>query len=45
VMTAAGALLGSAVGVTPDGALLVRDDDGTEHTVWSGDVTAVRSTG
>ena len=45
VTTAAGVLLGSAVGVTPDGALLVRDDDGTEHTIWSGDVTTVRSTG
>jgi len=45
VTTAAGALMGSAVGVTPGGALLVRGDDGTEHTIWSGDVTALRSTG
>jgi BirA family transcriptional regulator, biotin operon repressor / biotin---[acetyl-CoA-carboxylase] ligase len=43
VTTAAGTLLGNAVGVTSGGALLMRDDNGTEHTIWSGDVTAVRS--
>jgi len=45
VTTAAGTLLGTAIGVTPDGALLVRDDRGTEHVIWSGDVTALRSAG
>ena len=35
-------LEGVAAGVTPEGALRVRDDEGTIHTVWSGDVTAVR---
>ena len=44
VTTAAGAMVGCAVGVTPDGALLVGDDAGAEHTIWSGDVTALRST-
>ncbi len=38
-----GRLEGVAAGVTPEGALLVRDDEGVMHTVWSGDVTAVRS--
>ena len=36
-------LEGVATSVTPEGALLVRDDEGVMHTVWSGDVTAVRS--
>lgn len=36
-------LVGVATGVTPEGALLVRDDGGITHTVWSGDVTALRS--
>ncbi len=36
------ALEGVATGVTPDGALLVQDDAGAIHTVWSGDVAAVR---
>ncbi len=36
------ALEGVAAGVTPEGALLVQDDAGTMHTVWSGDVMAVR---
>lgn len=31
-------LEGVASGVTPEGALLVRDDRGMLHTVWSGDV-------
>ncbi len=35
-------LEGVATGVTPEGALLVRDDGGAIHTVWSGDVQAVR---
>ncbi len=38
-----GRMEGVATGVTPEGGLLVRDDDGTTHTVWSGDVTTVRS--
>jgi BirA family biotin operon repressor/biotin-[acetyl-CoA-carboxylase] ligase len=37
-----GSLEGVAVGVSADGALLVQDDAGLVHTVWSGDVTAVR---
>lgn len=43
VTTGAGTLQGIATGVTPDGALQVRDDNGTEHVIWSGDVTALRS--
>ena len=31
-------LVGQAVGVHPDGALLVRDDEGVLHTIWAGDV-------
>jgi len=42
VTTSAGALAGLAAGVTPEGALRVRDDAGQEHIVWSGDVAAVR---
>lgn len=42
VTMAAGALEGMAVGVTPDGALLVREDGGAVWTVWSGDVERVR---
>jgi hypothetical protein len=38
----AGQLEGVAIGVTPEGALLVRDDGGQVHAVWSGDVVAVR---
>jgi BirA family biotin operon repressor/biotin-[acetyl-CoA-carboxylase] ligase len=41
VTTTAGSIVGTAVGVTPDGALRIRDD-AAEHIVWSGDVTAVR---
>lgn len=37
-----GALEGVAIGVTPEGALLVREDGGAVRTVWSGDVVAVR---
>ena len=42
VNTAAGALHGQAIGVTPEGALRVRDAHGREHVIWSGDVTALR---
>ncbi len=42
VMLPAGALAGTATGVNAEGALLVRDEDGQTHTVWAGDVTAVR---
>jgi BirA family biotin operon repressor/biotin-[acetyl-CoA-carboxylase] ligase len=41
VATTAGSVAGMAVGVTPEGALLVCDDDATERVVWSGDVTAL----
>jgi BirA family biotin operon repressor/biotin-[acetyl-CoA-carboxylase] ligase len=33
-----GVVVGTAVGVTDDGALIVRDDTGTEHTVVAADV-------
>lgn len=33
---------GVATGVSPEGALLVGDDSGTTHTIWSGDVITVR---
>ena len=39
-----GILHGVATGVTPEGALLVRDGTGRLQTIWAGDVTAVRST-
>jgi len=42
VATTTGSVAGMAVGVTPEGALLVRDDDATEHVIWSGDVTVLR---
>jgi BirA family biotin operon repressor/biotin-[acetyl-CoA-carboxylase] ligase len=42
VTTTADSVVGVAVGVTPEGALLVRGDDATERVVWSGDVTALR---
>ncbi len=42
VTTAAGVLTGVAAGVTPEGALIVRDPAGGEHILWSGDVAAVR---
>lgn len=38
-------LEGVATGVMPEGALILRDDDGHERQVWSGDVSAVRPTG
>jgi BirA family transcriptional regulator, biotin operon repressor / biotin---[acetyl-CoA-carboxylase] ligase len=37
-----GLLEGTAVGVTAEGGLLVEDRTGSIHTVWSGDVTALR---
>jgi BirA family biotin operon repressor/biotin-[acetyl-CoA-carboxylase] ligase len=37
-----GPLRGTAAGVTAEGALLVRDESGQMHTVWAGDVTAIR---
>jgi BirA family biotin operon repressor/biotin-[acetyl-CoA-carboxylase] ligase len=37
-----GTLCGNATGINAEGALLVRDDDGQVHTIWAGDVTAVR---
>jgi BirA family transcriptional regulator, biotin operon repressor / biotin---[acetyl-CoA-carboxylase] ligase len=42
VATTTGSVAGMAVGVTREGALLVRDDDAAEHVIWSGDVTALR---
>ena len=42
VTLTAGELEGVAVGVSPEGALLVREDGGATRAVWSGDVTAVR---
>ena len=42
VTTTTRLVVGTAVGVTPEGALLVRGDDHTEHVIWSGDVTALR---
>ena len=42
VATTTGSVAGMAVGVTPEGALLVRGDDAVEHVIWSGDVTALR---
>jgi BirA family transcriptional regulator, biotin operon repressor / biotin---[acetyl-CoA-carboxylase] ligase len=45
VTTTAGSLVGMAVGVTPEGTLLVRDGDDAEHVIWSGDVTALRRAG
>jgi BirA family biotin operon repressor/biotin-[acetyl-CoA-carboxylase] ligase len=38
-------LVGAATGVAPDGGLLLRDDDGTEHQVTAGDVVHLRPTG
>ncbi len=38
----ANTLTGLATAVTPEGALIVRDDAGCERQVWSGDVSAVR---
>jgi BirA family transcriptional regulator, biotin operon repressor / biotin---[acetyl-CoA-carboxylase] ligase len=44
VATTTGSVAGMAVGVTPEGALLVRDDEAAERVIWSGDVTALRRT-
>lgn len=38
----AGTLTGVAVGVTPEGALIVRRPDGADETIWVGDVTMLR---
>ena len=38
----AGALTGVAVGVTPEGALIVRRPGGADETIWAGDVTTLR---
>lgn len=32
-------LTGTAIGVSPDGALLLQTHDGIVHTIWAGDVT------
>ncbi len=37
-----GTLAGQATRVNPEGGLVLRDDAGREHVIWSGDVTAVR---
>jgi len=34
-------LSGRATDVSPEGALLVQDDDGIVHTIWAGDVTPI----
>jgi BirA family biotin operon repressor/biotin-[acetyl-CoA-carboxylase] ligase len=39
VNTGKGPLHGKAVGVSPEGALLVRKQNGQIHAVWGGDVT------
>lgn len=38
-----GILTGTAVGVSPDGALWLRTEDGVTHTIWAGDVTVLRA--
>lgn len=35
---------GAAIGVTPEGGLILAADDGTERIIWAGDVTALRPT-
>jgi len=40
VVTAGGQLRGKAVGVSPEGALLVEGEDGEITMIWSGDVTS-----
>lgn len=42
ITAGAAELEGIAVGVTPEGGLLLRDDAGEEHVVWSGDVLSAR---
>ena len=38
-----GSLVGIAIGVSPEGALLVQDDDGQTTAIWAGDVTLLRN--
>lgn len=42
VVSPCGMLVGQALNVTPEGGLVLRDDAGREHVIWSGDITAVR---
>lgn len=42
VTTPSGPLQGIAVGVSPEGALLVRQENGEVRTIWAGDVTTLR---
>ncbi len=37
-----GPVVGQAVRVTPEGALVLLDDAGRQHVIWSGDVTTLR---
>ncbi len=39
-----GVLVGAAIAATPEGALVVREESGREHLVWSGDVVTLRPT-
>jgi BirA family biotin operon repressor/biotin-[acetyl-CoA-carboxylase] ligase len=40
----AGSMTGELAGLDPDGALLLRDDTGQLHRVWSGDVEVIHAT-
>lgn len=40
----AGPLVGVAVGVTPEGGLIVRTAGGDEEVVWAGDISSLRAT-
>jgi BirA family biotin operon repressor/biotin-[acetyl-CoA-carboxylase] ligase len=40
IITAAGQVCGRAVGVSPEGALLLEGEDGEIRMIWSGDVTS-----
>ncbi|MGQ9491003.1 MAG: biotin--[acetyl-CoA-carboxylase] ligase [Anaerolineae bacterium] len=42
VVLTSGQLEGDATAVTPNGALVVRDAQGHEHVIWSGDVLTLR---
>ena len=44
VVLASSVIEGIAAGASPEGALLVRTDDGKVETIWAGDVSAVRRT-
>lgn len=44
VQTPKGDVQGTAEGITEDGALLVKDENGRIHTLYSGDLAASRST-